>query len=121
MQRAIKIASMLKSHQERDANLQAEVEEDLRRKQGKFSLKAAEGHELLRYNGKIAVPPALQARALGWCHCMLAHPGETRLKEATKNLFFWKALSEDAKSSCKRCEKYQLLKEASKRRERRRQ
>ena len=82
--------AMLKSHQERDAALQELVEQGLKKQDGGgYSIKSAEGYDLLHFKGKIVVPSALQARVLDWYHCMLAHPGEKRLKQAIASLLYW--------------------------------
>jgi len=90
---------MLKSHQERGQVLQDKVEAGLKLKKRKHYLKAVEGYQLLRYNGKAVAPSALQGRTLGWYRATLAHPGKASLLEAASSIFDWKSSREGA--TCK--------------------
>ena len=54
---------------------------------GGCSAKSARGYGLLCFGGEAAAPQALQARVLGWYQCMLAHPGERRLKKPLQACF----------------------------------
>ena len=69
-----------------------------------------EGFNLITHKGKMYVPQSLRGRTLGWYHHYLCHPGGDRLSNTLSTVCYWKGLTSQAKSFCKKCDKCQRLK-----------
>ena len=59
--------------------------------------------ELICYNGKIAIPSALQKRVADFYHLLLGHPGMERTELTLRQHYWWKSLRTDVQSLCSKC------------------
>jgi hypothetical protein len=81
----------------------------------KYEGYSLENDGLLRFNGKIYIPPNEELRSfiLGEAHraVYMAHPGVTKMKADLKPLFFWKGMKADIVSYVERCLECQQVKD----------
>jgi hypothetical protein len=61
------------------------------------------GEQLVCYDEKIYVPPALRNNVVTWYHEYLCHPGETRTEETIRQHLWWPGLRTDVRRHVDRC------------------
>ena len=62
---------------------------------------------MVTYEDKIYVPQSLRRRTLEWYHHFLNHPGGDRLYHTLNTVCYWKGMSTQAATLCKRCDECQ--------------
>ena len=69
-----------------------------------------EGVELITYKGKIYVPLALRHSTIEWYHYFMNHPGRERLYKTLATICYWKGISTQCNTYCRRCHVCQKFK-----------
>ena len=93
---------IISSFQQCDASTTALVNKDVEQKHVSRQVFHG-GEQLVCYDGKIYVPPALRANVVTWYHEYLCHPGETRTEETIRQHLWWPGLRNDVRRHVDRC------------------
>jgi hypothetical protein len=102
---------LIEKYQKSDKTLAKKIHNDA---STAYSVQTVEGVDLIKYNGRICVPPALQQRIVAWYHEYLAHPGQTRLEATLREIYTWSNLRTHVHEFCRTCDKCQLSKKQRK-------
>ena len=79
----------------------------------KYSTQLVKNTKVLCKDGKMAIPVALQHRAVSWYHHYLQHPGHTRLEETLCAAMYWKGMRIPAVNLSKTAVNVKLIKDRS--------
>jgi transposase InsO family protein len=94
---------LIAKEQKKDKSIQKSILQGTK----EYILKNIEGTELLTYNGRIIIPKALTERIVEWYHCYLRHPGQVRMDETLRQIYYWdnmRAMVQRHVKSCKLCQ-----------------
>ena len=81
----------------------SKLKAQLKDKGSGYAMKEIDEFDLLTYKDKIYVPQPLRGRTLSWYHLYLCHPGGDRLANTLSTVCYWKGMTSQAKSFCKKC------------------
>jgi len=96
--------NLIAKYQRADKALQQQVEQGDR----KYEVRTIEQTDVMTYDGKIVVPPALQERIVAWYHEYLGHPGQTRLEATIRQNFTWPNIRGQVEKHCRTCHACQI-------------
>jgi Integrase zinc binding domain len=54
-----------------------------------------EGVQLLAIDNRIIIPKVLKQRIVSWYHLYLKHPGQNRMENTLKSIYWWNNMQED--------------------------
>ena len=99
--------------QRKDAYLQKKLKD----KDTPYKLKTIgfgdKSYDLITWKDRIALPKALQKKAVQWYHQTLCHPGETRTRLTMEQHYYWKGMNNTVVDVCSKCPTCQLTKKSS--------
>ena len=98
---------LIAKEQKKDKNIQKSIQQQSLQGSNKYIAKMIEGTELLTYNDRIVIPTVLQGRIVEWYHCYLRHPGQVRMDETLRQIYYWenmRAMIQRHVRSCKLCQ-----------------
>ena len=80
---------MFRAHQQKDPKIQKILRQIKNNNNPSlYTYKVVKGEELLHLNNKIYVPETLQERVLTWYHDILIHPGEAKMEQTIKAVYY---------------------------------
>ena len=104
---------MFKVHQRRDEKLQKLIKRDSKTDPF-YTTKVVEGIELVHGGNRIFVPASLRERVMEWYHTMLCHPGQVRMEQSIKAIYYWQGMRSDIIQLIKTCDVCQRCKRTNK-------
>ena len=66
-------------------------------------MKEIDDYDLITHKDRIYVPESLRGRTVSWYYLYLCHPGGDRLANTLSSACYWKGMTSQAKSFCKKC------------------
>ena len=98
---------LIEKHQKRDRTIKKTLQNTSSKG---YEIKTVEGKQLVHYNHKIWIPQVLEARVMAWYHEYLVHPGEDRMEQTIRSIFYWPNMRKHVQEYVKTCKVCQLSK-----------
>jgi len=95
---------LVRQAQQLELNNNATLQKLINDTTSSYAMTTLDDVELITYESKIYVPLSLRQRTLEWYHYYLNHPGGERLYKTLNKVCYWKGMSNQATTFCKRCE-----------------